>query len=152
MKYFSSLLVSSLAVSLLLVAGGYYWFSTSATQRKKSANSKVHQIKTSSEFEAYLKENQPVIAKFYANWCLPCQTMTPVFEEAAHTYSDKATFVALDMDNSALASLFDKYANQGVPTFVFFAANGTKVKDHVGAYAPNNLLNKDIEALFNSNK
>lgn len=57
-----------------------------------------------------------VLIDFYAKWCGPCQSMSPIIDELAEEMSDKATICKCNIDdNQEIAS---KYAVASIPTFI----------------------------------
>ena len=72
-----------------------------------------------SSFEAQvLRSDRPVLVKFEADWCGPCQAMKPAVEALANEYSDKLTVVTLDIDQNQQTPY--KYGIRGVPTVLLF--------------------------------
>jgi thioredoxin 1 len=63
----------------------------------------------------------PVVIKVYANWCGPCQQMTPIFEELSKEYMGKYTFAQLNVDDARDLSI--KYGVTSIPTFLFIKNN-----------------------------
>jgi putative thioredoxin len=73
-------------------------------------------------------DEQPVIVDFWADWCQPCKTLTPVLEEAV-TGRD-VTLAKVDVEaNQALAREYDV---SGIPAVKAFK-NGRVVSEFVGA-------------------
>ena len=61
---------------------------------------------------------QPVLVDFYATWCGPCQTLSPIVAETARTFKGRVKVIKIDIDkNQALAN---KYKIRGVPTLILF--------------------------------
>lgn len=71
-----------------------------------------------SNFKDIIKGKQPVLVDFYATWCSPCQTMSPVIDEIKNYYGDKIRILKVDVDKNVAAS--NKYKIRGVPTFILF--------------------------------
>jgi putative thioredoxin len=73
-------------------------------------------------------DEQPVLVDFWAEWCQPCKTLTPVLEEAV---KDRDVGLAkVDVDaNKALAR---EYGISGIPAVKAFK-NGRVVAEFVGA-------------------
>lgn len=60
----------------------------------------------------------PVLVDFYADWCGPCKTMSPVLKELANELNGQIKVIKIDVDkNQAVAQ---KYRVQGIPTFILF--------------------------------
>lgn len=64
------------------------------------ANGIAQEIRSVEEFDAVLQRaaelNVPVVAKFGATWCGPCQLYDPVVDRVAQTYTGNAKFVKVD--------------------------------------------------------
>ena len=71
----------------------------------------------------------PVLVKFEADWCGPCQAMKPMIAEIAGEYAGKLTIVTLDIDQNNQAP--SRLGVRGVPTVMLFK-NGQVVAQKVG--------------------
>jgi thioredoxin 1 len=77
-----------------------------------------------------LKQSQPVLVDFWAEWCGPCKMIAPVLEEVAAENAGKVRVVKVNVDdNSALA---EQYHIQSIPTLLFFQ-NGLVQDQIIGA-------------------
>jgi len=93
---------------------------------------------TSSSFDGFLNSGLPVLVDFWAEWCMPCKMMAPVMEELAQTYTGKALFGKVNVDeNPQIAS---RYGIMSIPHFLIFK-NGTLVEKIVGAVGHDPLEN-----------
>jgi len=80
--------------------------------------------------EKVLKNEQPVLVDFWANWCGPCKMIAPFLEELADEYAGKVVIAKMDVDqNPENAS---KYGVQSIPTLILFN-KGEQVDRSVGA-------------------
>ena len=67
----------------------------------------------------------PVLVDFYADWCGPCQMMTPILEQVNLQLKDRLRIVKIDTEKyPALAS---EYRIEALPTLVLFK-KGTPVE------------------------
>lgn len=82
-----------------------------------------------------------VIIDFYADWCYPCQMLSPIIEELAAEYRGRVVFVKVNVDENQQLAL--RYGVMGVPTLVF-VLNGREV-DRVVGYMPKEYLRAKIE-------
>lgn len=63
--------------------------------------------------EHVLQEQQPVVVKFFADWCKPCKQYTPTFEGVAEQHDD-VKFVEVDIGQDPNLSM--QYGIRSVPT------------------------------------
>lgn len=72
----------------------------------------------------------PVMVDFYADWCGPCKTMAPAFDQIAARHQGRALVAKVNTDLAQrTASSFDI---RGIPTTILFR-NGSEVARQVGA-------------------
>ena len=76
-----------------------------------------------------LKSDKPVLVKFEADWCGPCQAMKPTIAELADEYGEKLTIATVDIDQNNQTPY--KLGIRGVPTVILFN-NGNIVGQKVG--------------------
>lgn len=75
------------------------------------------------------KVDKITVLDFNATWCGPCKQLTPVFDQAAKAFANKAEFVSVDIDaNPQTATAFGVEA---VPTVVIMTPDG-KTQRYVG--------------------
>jgi thioredoxin 1 len=80
-------------------------------------------------FSELISAPMPVIVDFYADWCGPCQAMSPMISELAAQMQGKARIVKVNIDRNQDAARF--YNIESVPTFIIFKA-GRIVWRHSG--------------------
>jgi thioredoxin 1 len=91
----------------------------------------VNEIKNSQQFEQQvLISANPVFVDFWAEWCGPCRSVSPVVEELSGEYDGKVDFVKVNVDENG--ELAKKYNVFSIPTLAIFK-NGEVVSQKVGA-------------------
>ena len=79
---------------------------------------------TAADFKTMLSSNQLVFIDFYAVWCAPCRTMSPVVDQLSDKYKQKVKIEKIDVEaNRELAQSLDV---QSIPGFMLFK-NGQKI-------------------------
>ena len=76
-----------------------------------------------------LNADRPVLVKFEADWCGPCQAMKPMIKDLAEEYGEKLTIATLDIDQNNQTPF--KFGVRGVPTVILFDT-GKVVAQKVG--------------------
>ena len=71
----------------------------------------------------------PVLLKFEADWCGPCQAMKPMIEDIARDYAGRITVATLDVDQNNQTPY--RFGVRGVPTVMLFKS-GEVVAQKVG--------------------
>ena len=66
--------------------------------------------------------DKPCLIDFYADWCAPCRTTSPILEELAEEYKGKIDIYKIDTEKEReLAAVFGV---QSLPTFLFVPMEG----------------------------
>ena len=91
--------------------------------------------------EEVLESQIPVIADFWAEWCVPCKMVEPILEEMAEEYSGKIKIAKINVDeNGEIASQFNIVS---IPTLLLFK-DGNIVKKQIGA-VPRHIIENMIK-------
>ena len=98
------------------------------------------ELKLSSEnfTEEVLNSEKPVLVDFYADWCGPCNAMSPVIEELAKELEGKAKVGKINVDENSDIAV--EYNVMSIPTLIVFK-NGKEEKRLVGLRDKEELLN-----------
>lgn len=90
-----------------------------------------------SKFSELINKEQPVLVDFFAEWCGPCKTMSPILKEVKDALGDKISIIKIDVDKNQ--SLAAKYQVKGVPTLILYKS-GKQVWRQSGAVQKNELV------------
>lgn len=80
--------------------------------------------------EAMGEKTMPVVLDFYADWCGPCQALSPILEELAKEYEGEIKVGKINVDKSP--QLATQFQVMSIPTLIFLR-NGEKIDEAMGA-------------------
>jgi thioredoxin 1 len=86
-----------------------------------------------------------VLVDYYADWCGPCRSISPVLEQMADEYEGKVSIYKVDADNSP--EITRKFGVRGLPTLMLFK-NGEVHDTRMGAQ-PASILKEWINKAIN---
>jgi|TARA_B110000914_G_C15054366_1_gene261081 thioredoxin 1 len=95
-------------------------------------------------FIKLINGEKPVLADFFATWCGPCNTMSPILIETKSKLEDKITIVKIDVDKNQDAA--GKFNVRGVPTLILFK-NGEVIWRKSGVLSSDQLIGEIQEFL-----
>jgi thioredoxin 1 len=90
-----------------------------------------------SKFSEIINQDKPVLVDYYAEWCGPCKTMSPILKEVKDALGEGVSILKIDVDKNK--SLATKYDVRGVPTLLLFK-QGKQVWRQSGVVQKNDLV------------
>lgn len=113
---------------------------------------------------------RPLVVNFFANWCAPCVTEMPAFEEVHRQLGDEIAFVGIsvqetleeardlaqrtgvtyDLARDPQGDLVRELGGVGMPTTVFVDAEGRAVDSHTGELSADELTDMIRSKLVSS--
>ena len=72
-------------------------------------------------FTELIKQSDLVLVDFYADWCGPCKTMSPILIEVKKHFNDKIKVLKINVDNNQ--NLSARLQVRGVPTLMLYKSN-----------------------------
>ena len=61
---------------------------------------------------------KPILADFWADWCMPCKAMEPVLHELAREWKERVTVIQIDTERKPNLAL--QYNIAAIPTLILF--------------------------------
>ncbi len=98
-----------------------------------------------SEFEKFIKEGI-VFIDFFAEWCMPCLTMSPIIDELSEKFKGKIKFGKVNVgENQELAQ---KFKVSSIPNFTILK-DGKVIEQFIGSMSEEELEEKLERVLKN---
>ena len=95
-------------------------------------------------FEKLIANEKPTLVDFFATWCGPCQTLTPILKQVKDTLGERITIIKIDVDkNQELAS---KLQVRGVPTMMLYQ-NGNQLWRQSGVLSKEEIIKIVLEKI-----
>ena len=88
-----------------------------------------------------LNSDLPVLVYFWATWCGPCRSISPIVEELAKEFVGKVKVTKLNVDENR--AIPGQYGVRGIPTLILFKSG--KILDQIVGAVPKARLKAMIE-------
>ena len=98
---------------------------------------------TLGNMQELLRSEKPLVVDFWANWCGPCHTMTPILGSLAGKFEDRIIFAKVDVQNNR--DLAQQFGVKTLPTLILF--RGGKEWDRLSGVRKRSELYKLFEKL-----
>jgi thioredoxin 1 len=86
----------------------------------------------------------PVLLDFYADWCAPCQKVSPLLAKLAHEFEGKVRLIRVDVDSNSV--MVDRHRVYSIPTVVFIR-RGREIGRIIGAKSEDQYRAEIIKSL-----
>lgn len=87
----------------------------------------------------YIASSRPTLIDCWATWCGPCVRMSPIIDEVAAEFGDKANIGKYNVDEES--DLSQQFRIMSIPTILFFK-DGKLVDRLVGSQSKATLVDK----------
>ncbi|MHA1380007.1 MAG: thioredoxin family protein [Candidatus Helarchaeota archaeon] len=102
-------------------------------------------VNSTNFYEVITKANLSIV-DLWADWCMPCKMMGPIFKKLANSseYKD-VVFCSLNADQNP--QILQRFGVQGIPTFLMFSRGKfiNKIVGAVGEHPLRNALNAALK-------
>ena len=98
--------------------------------------------------EEVFKSQKPVLVDFWAEWCMPCQMISPILQEIADEFGEKIKIGKFDIDKNPLISA--TFSIDAIPALILFK-NGKIVQRFIGVQ-PKEVITETINSVIENEK
>ncbi len=105
-------------------------------ENNENQKSAVLDVDTSNFETEVIRNEKKVLIDFYADWCGPCQKLSPIVDKFAEEHSE-IKVVRIDID--AQENLADRYNIRSIPTLVVIE-NGEEINRVIGLVSEEKII------------
>ena len=100
-------------------------------------------IQSNKAFNDLVNSGKPFVIDFYADWCGPCKSLTPIMDKLATEFKDDVEIVKANVDEQR--DLAQKFQVRSIPAV--FLMEGNKIKHSFMGLSTETAIRKKIKAL-----
>ena len=94
--------------------------------------------------EEVFKSQKPVLVDFWAEWCIPCQMITPIVQEIANEFGEKIKVGKFNVDGNPLIST--TFSIDRIPALILFN-NGEIIQRFIGVQ-PKEIIAEAVKSVI----
>lgn len=106
-----------------------------------ASESSLIQVNDKNFASEVLNADLPVLVEFWATWCGPCRSISPIIEDLAKEFTGRVKMSKLNVDESPATT--SQYGVRGIPNLILF--KGGKIVDQIVGAVPKARLKTLIE-------
>jgi thioredoxin 1 len=103
---------------------------------------------TTDTFDDLIQSDEPVVVDFWAEWCVWCKKLAPVFDELEKKHGKKLRFVKVNVGEEK--DLAERFGISSLPTLKYFCS-GREVGEEIGA-PPKDELEASMKRIIEKHK
>jgi thioredoxin 1 len=110
-------------------------------EKKMADESSLIHVTDKNFAEEVLNADLPVLVDFWATWCAPCRSISPIVEDLANEFTGKVKVTKCNVDENPGTP--SQYGVRGIPTLILFKEG--KIFDQIVGAVPKARLKSMIE-------
>ncbi len=104
----------------------------------------MRSIKNNKQFNDLVRQEQPVLIDFYADWCGPCKMLMPTVEKLAKEFDGSIKIQKLNIDKNP--EIADKFKVRSIPTLFFI--KDQKIVERINGMTSETTLRKKLKSMI----